>query len=59
MRTQQIAVLLATISVMVASGQNPARKCDPNFCRLPSCHCGGTSVPGNEHFIHDFIDCNN
>jgi hypothetical protein len=23
-----------------------ADKCDPNICRLPNCHCGGTSVPG-------------
>ena len=46
MRTQ-LALLLVTIStsVVVTSGQ-VASKCDPNICRLPSCYCGGTSVPG-------------
>jgi len=46
MRTE-LALLLVTIStnVVVTSGQI-ASKCDPNICRLPSCYCGGTSVPG-------------
>ena len=46
MRTD-LALLLVTISisVVVTSGQ-VASKCDPNICRLPSCYCGGTSVPG-------------
>ena len=46
MRTD-LALLLVTISVnvVVTSGQ-VASKCDPNICRLPSCYCGGTDVPG-------------
>jgi hypothetical protein len=38
-------LVLLTALFGVVSGQKAAR-CDPSYCQLPSCHCGGTDVPG-------------
>ena len=39
-----IALLLAVFDSV--TGQS-AGGCDPLFCQLPKCHCGGTEVPGS------------
>ncbi len=36
--------LVALVSVVVA--QKKASQCDPSYCRLPDCYCGGTDIPG-------------
>lgn len=38
-----VAFLLAVIG---AASSQQAGRCDPSFCRLPTCSCGGTEVPG-------------
>ncbi len=38
-------LLLASTLLCLASGQR-AERCDPSYCRLPDCYCGGTEVPG-------------
>jgi len=38
-------LLFASFSTELASAQSAAR-CDPSYCRLPNCYCGGTDVPG-------------
>ena len=37
--------LLSMVAVCV-SGQQKAERCDPSYCRLPDCYCGGTDIPG-------------
>lgn len=37
--------LLAVVGSLVA-GQERADRCDPSYCRLPDCYCGGTDIPG-------------
>ena len=43
----QPGLLLALIASLssLTSGQQ-ADRCDPSYCRLPDCYCGGTSIPG-------------
>jgi hypothetical protein len=37
---------LALLTFVVVSGQQKADVCDPSYCRLPDCNCGGTDIPG-------------
>ncbi len=37
--------LLSFVAVCV-NGQQKAERCDPSYCRLPDCNCGGTDIPG-------------
>ena len=36
--------LVALVSVAVA--QQTAEQCNPDYCRLPDCYCGGNKIPG-------------
>ena len=36
--------LVALVSMAVA--QQTAEQCDPSYCRLPDCYCGGKQIPG-------------
>ena len=36
--------LVALVSVAVA--QEKADQCNPDYCRLPDCYCGGNKIPG-------------
>ena len=36
--------LVALVSMAVA--QQTADQCDPSYCRLPDCYCGGKQIPG-------------
>jgi len=38
-------VLLVFVAVIV-SGQQKVDRCDPSYCRLPDCFCGGETIPG-------------
>ena len=44
MRSLQFG-LLALVCLLV-SGQESADRCDPSYCRLPDCYCGGSAIPG-------------
>ena len=37
--------LLSLVAVSV-NGQEKAESCDPSYCRLPDCYCGGSDIPG-------------
>ncbi len=58
MKLQMIGsdLLLASTLLCLASGQQ-AERCDPSYCRLPDCYCGGTEVPGgyNRQDIPQFV----
>ena len=38
--------LISFVAVNVCTGQQKADSCDPSYCRLPDCYCGGTDIPG-------------
>ena len=38
---------LSCVAVSVVSGQQKAEPCDPSYCRLPDCYCGGADIPGD------------
>jgi hypothetical protein len=37
--------LLILVAVIV-NGQQKVDRCDPSYCRLPDCYCGGEQIPG-------------
>ena len=37
---------LVALVVCVVSGQQKQERCDPSYCKLPDCWCGGTKIPG-------------
>ncbi len=42
------------LSVLVAASwargvDSGSAQCDPSYCRLPDCFCGGTDIPGGYH----------
>ena len=40
-----IYVLILLLALGRLEGQE-AERCDPRFCRLPDCYCGGSTIPG-------------
>ena len=42
--TGLIILVLATLG-RLSRGQD-AERCDPSYCRLPNCFCGGSKIPG-------------
>ena len=43
-----IFLLVATLATLwrLSLGQD-AERCDPSYCRLPNCFCGGSQIPGD------------
>ena len=39
-----VLVILATLGKLSSSQE--AQRCDPSYCRLPECFCGGSQIPG-------------
>ena len=42
----RLAVLFF-VAVSFAEGQQKAETCDPRYCQIPDCYCGGTDIPGD------------
>lgn len=44
MHTLATVLILTTLGSLI-HGQD-AERCDPSYCRLPNCYCGGSDIPG-------------
>ncbi len=45
MTSSHVVLFVALATLAAVSGQKSGR-CDPSYCRLPKCFCGGTEIPG-------------
>ena len=41
----KLLLIVATLGRLSSSQE--AQRCDPSYCRLPDCFCGGTKIPGD------------
>ena len=39
-------ILIFFLALGRLSGGQEAERCDPRYCRLPNCFCGGSEIPG-------------
>ena len=39
-------ILIFFLALGRLSGGQEAERCDPRYCRLPNCYCGGSEIPG-------------
>ncbi len=47
MRPLLLLLLFCVTTLLPAfSRSQKADRCDPSFCRLPNCFCGGSEIPG-------------